>query len=282
MGIKVGSDDVYDPEEDFSSYDAVIKSCGCKWGYSFPKLASIPTKKSTEDLYQILERMINHPDYFIVRRIYCSIQIEINRRLNSEPEGVQSPRFRPRRKVLKKIDGVSYTKANSFLSNDTQIIAMHWHHVTGRCDADEKMANAVYCGDEFDFSSAAKFVVTKGSALNKIEMIGLLLDEQWEAGSIQTDEIRQAWEEIQKVGKIVRRELKNKAKRNHYIRGNEDVWADVAVSMLIDTACQDNKSKRSPKKIAEKYQRLTGKNKHRQSIDRILSSLDTHLPEDVL
>lgn len=64
------------------SEEAVIRAGSNEWVYTFPDMCAISLRRTTEELYQILHRMIEHPDYFSVRAIYCSIQIELNRSIN--------------------------------------------------------------------------------------------------------------------------------------------------------------------------------------------------------
>ena len=162
-------------EEFTSDYDHITDSDDIviigegkkKWIYSFPELRGFSVDVSTPKLDEYRKKLLKQDDYLILRDIYCSVMIELNRRFIDSPEGVKSTRFRPGKKRPHPCSSKPYSKADSYSSNDSQVIAMHWHHVRGRrhVDSEDKLANKIYC-----FTGASNIALVSAMAFfNKWE-----------------------------------------------------------------------------------------------------------------
>lgn len=266
-------------DEDICADDIVIKSGDKEWLYSFPEIGRISPKRSTKKLYEILEKLIKKDDYLAVRDAYCSIQIELNRRFCIEQDGIQSPRFRPKIMLPPSFSKKEIGKAYSFLSNDTQVIAMDWHKRRGRQEADDELADKAYSGKEFDYWAASEFVVKRGYASVKVEIIGLDVDERWETGSFDDKVMFQQWKVIKAVVKKGKRELQQLSRRNHQISNSVNEWSDLLMALLIEGVCVKSESDISPLQIANRYQLITGKPMSRQSARSKINSIKKHLSD---
>jgi hypothetical protein len=248
--------------------------------YSFPEIDATKTVQKTKVLHMLLDKTIHeNSDYFKIRVQYCRIQIELNTRVRENPADIKCPKFRAKRKLPYAFSGYDYEIADSYLSNDTQIIAMHWHYCRGRRLAIEKFAKNVYSGEVFDYKAAANFVVTGGYATKKVKMIGLDLDERWESGSFDDEKMREQLKSIEAYVIKARSRLKHLSRRNPQIKNSINVWCDLLKSMLIEVICGGSKDDLSPNQVAKKYQVITGEKISRQAARAKMKSIFKHLPD---
>ena len=213
------------------------------------------------------------------REKYLAMHIAMNRITLYDDEIAKSPRFRPTLKVKWRNGGETFPLGEKFLSNDTQIIDLHWLHCRGRRHADDSVAKRVFAPDDFNFDEAEQFVVKKGKAVDKAIMIGLTLDEQWEVNRLHSESIRITYKEIEKQTKKIRQILGNIAKRNQHVRGNQEVWEKVYMAREIEKMSMMIKGEPKPTQVTRWYKLVTGKNITRQSMRQKMRSIHKYLRE---
>ena len=261
--------------------DIIIFSGGEEWVYSFPVFDNRWSDYSAERLHKVLEKIVDYHAPLEIRDVNCSINIELNNRFIENLNGVKSPRFRPRRKSPHPLSGKGYSEADSFYSNDAQVIAMHWHYIRGRrhVDSEDKLAKKIYGSDDFDFLSASKFSVIRGGGEKKVELLGLTLNERWESGSFDDNEMRKQWKSFESYNNKAKVRLKQLARRNNQMRNYVDEWGDLLMPMLIEEACTKEDGKFSPKNVARLYQLATGNTMSRQFAYSKIKSITNYLPD---
>lgn len=119
----------------------------------------------------------------------CSIMLNF--------KGEIAPRFRHMRKPIRPGVGRSYPIEHSLLSNDRQVIDLHW------IQCQKLQANEIngYKGlfdvdKPFDFETASVFVNKAGSLARKSELLGLSELEQFQLASIESTAVKTRWNTI--------------------------------------------------------------------------------------
>jgi hypothetical protein len=119
----------------------------------------------------------------------CSIMLNF--------KGEIAPRFRHMRKPIRPGIGRSYPIEHSLLSNDRQVIDLHW------IQCQKLQANEIngYKGlfdvdKPFDFEKASVFVNKAGSLARKSELLGLSELEQFQLASIESTAVKTRWNTI--------------------------------------------------------------------------------------
>jgi hypothetical protein len=242
----------------------------CKQRYSFPLGLVWHPEATTAVLEARLNDLLTAP-YTEIRDEYCAINIELN--LRSKVEAVKSPRFRIRRKPRPRRKGESYPAADALLSNDTQVIDLHWLHQIGRRSAHDTLAAQALRSGVFDFAAASEFACRRGAVENKVGWIGLGLHEQWQLASLASTAVRSHAKELELKRKRLVDVLSEKAHFDHSVRGNEKTWATLGMAFAIGFAC----ASRAPGATAvAKWMRvITGKELSRQAISKKLKSLES-------
>ncbi|MFK5949314.1 MAG: DUF3859 domain-containing protein [Methylococcales bacterium] len=147
--------------------DATIDMDG-GFEYIFPKKRELSIERTADKYLQLLDKMIDkYEDYFDIRVQYCRTQIKLNELFMEGSVGIKAPRFRRKRMMPFVLSGNDYDLADSFLSNDTQIIAMHWHYCRGRRFGNDKLSNSIYSSDSFNFKDFVKQDFAKAFKYNQ-------------------------------------------------------------------------------------------------------------------
>lgn len=164
--------------------------------YTFPDLADVlaPLDLPTEELMaQLRDIQIAGATCYTKSRIASiRIQLQLNRR------GELAPRFRPRARARRRgPKGTPYQDAD--LSNDTQIIDLHWLHCRAAKYAQQvnKWTPLGYLHAPFNFQLAADFVATGGSPERKVAILGIGPTDQWEMAALQAKPCAQRWRTIE-------------------------------------------------------------------------------------
>ena len=119
------------------------------------------------------------------------------------------------------------------MSNDNQVIAMHWLHIRGRRDAKDELAIAAFSGERFNFSAAAVFTVKRGYSSKKADLMGLTPDEVWDVDLFDDKTVRKQWASIQRYKSKAERQLRQVSHRNSQMRKNVDEGTELITPMLI-------------------------------------------------
>lgn len=183
---------------------------------------------------------------------YCAIQLQLNKRFAVKEVGVPSPAFRPRFKYGRKPKG-----ALELLSNDTQIIDMHFMHCNGLRTASGVHASQAYSGDVFDFDSAYRFALTCGSQNLKLKLLGLSNNPevQFSLVWLKDKQQRDAVERVKEFERVSRGKLEMLGLSNSRVSKNEGVWAAV---LTAERLCNWFKWKPTPKNLLLALQLCSG------------------------
>lgn len=236
--------------------------------------------ESTDNLLQALKACVAHPRYLEVRDHYCAINTVLNERFDEAPKGILSPCFRPRRKAPppKSIKG-EYPLAHKQLSNDTQVLDLHWLFCRGVfcSDSDDKLIRAAMDGSDFGFEAASKFAATRGAINNKLSYMNLGNDGQWQLASLQSAVVRAKLKELMSAQSKIRKDLRLLGRCDQYIRGQEDCWSWIWAAKNIEQSIIGDGKAPAHGRIAKWYQLLTGEHIKRQSVGRKLHALRTRI-----
>ncbi len=173
-------------------------------GYQFPTMSKIEAFRATlksMPLNEMVERMRSlsfdrigsdgkRPDYFLVRNELCAISLLLNE------TGAIAPRFRPMRSLPK--ESKEYGPAEETLSNDRQVIDLHWAYSRNMvCSQPKGYTGLCDPAKPFDWDKASQYVRLAGRATRKASMLGLSEDDQLQLGIIQTGAVSKRWGRIQ-------------------------------------------------------------------------------------
>jgi len=129
-------------------------------------------------------------DYFLVRNELCAISLLLNE------TGAIAPRFRPIRSLPK--EPGEYGQAEATLSNDRQVIDLHWAYSRNMiCSQPKGYAGLCDSTKPFDWDKASQYVRLAGRAARKASMLGLSEEDQLQLGIIQTGAVSKRWRRIQ-------------------------------------------------------------------------------------
>lgn len=186
------------------------------------------------------------------RELYCAIQLQLNKRFAKKAKGVPSPAFRSRLKYGRKPKG-----AAELLSNDTQIIDMHFMHCNGLRTASGAHASQAYSGDVFDFDSAYRFALTCGSQNLKLKLLGLSNNPevQFSLVWLKDKQQRDAVERVKEFERISRGKLEMLGLSNSKVSNNEGSWAAV---LTAERLCKWFKWEPTPKNLLLALQLCSG------------------------
>ena len=185
------------------------------------------------------------------RKSYCAIQLQLNKRFARKIDGVSCPAFRSRLKLTNRPKG-----AEQILSNDTQIIDMHFMYCKRRRTVGEGYARNAFSGDEFDFDDALRFARTVGKTELKLEVLGIANNRlmQFQLVTYNNKEVYDAGRWIKKKLDENMGTFESLAEDNYRVKGNERVWA---VLLTAEKACEKLGLEVKPKSLAD-YARMIG------------------------
>ena len=143
------------------------------------KVAAIPAGKLIAELHKIVaevQGVLLKTPYENVRRPYIAVHKALNNK------GEVPPRFRPTSTASKKW-GSERSRAHNLISNDHQVLDLHWLSVEGGYDhlrdrnLPRRWQGLFRAG--LDYEVAARFAGTAGSAANKAAILGLSYWSSW-------------------------------------------------------------------------------------------------------
>lgn len=203
-----------------------------EFGISLKKINALD-KHPTSTLLALLGHVIQlvesdiqrfYPEHRIA---YCCIQLQLNKRFFAKESGVQSPAFRPRLKLQRYPKG-----AEQDLSNDTQVIDMHFIHCKLSLNKNRKPfgrgdVRKAFAGDVLDFDAAFRIARLSGKTHIKLEKLGLDKDSlmQFQLVSICSKKTKDAVRDTKekRFKSLVR--LSTQAANFPRIDGQQDVWS---------------------------------------------------------
>lgn len=163
--------------------------------YAFPKsprfagLLKTMRTKSAQELLTFIELASDKPaSYAALREPFCAASIALNETRSAPPRIRRTRSLPPGRSAL--------VPEQVQLSNDRQVIDLHWLHARGLRGSPEAKWAELLSSPEFLFDRASTFVITLKRAESKAEALGLTLREQLELAVIQTTQARNAWRDI--------------------------------------------------------------------------------------
>ena len=246
--------------------------------YNFPEKSAqtVLSRASTELLNEKLDRLVKVESYHDIRDAYCAVHLELNNRHAICSDDIKAPRFRSRRKVKFRASKGGYLESEKLLSNDAQVIDLHWLYSHGRTDANDVKGKGIFSGEAFNFEVASEYVRARGKAEDKAEWLGLDTDEQWALAVIQSSGVREDWKRLSAIIEPTSRRLKQKAKRVSSIRGNEEEWVQVYIAVEIEKSinCTDEVM---PSHLLQWFQLMTGRKISRQNMKNKLNAVIKHI-----
>ncbi len=167
--------------------------------------------------------------YPLIRERYCSLNVELNERYDRGERCVPAPAFRPR---LSR----SNTPTGSLcdLSNDTQVIDLHYLYLISAIDADNIHAERAVEGERFSFHDALKFAATAGGSDEKLGYLGYTPDEMnkdlvlWGALSLKPSSYKNIEQMLEKTFRS--RETQLRRRRDLSQRVDRKLWAALSVA----------------------------------------------------
>jgi len=193
------------------------------------------------ELRGVLERLSFYRDRATGRGLqYSEIRIWwclINLRLNEL--GYCTPGFRPNRRVVR---GSAYTGEDTLLTNDRQMIDLHWLWQSGAAvlpkPKHRALFNSVYpeTGAEyFPWHLAERFVGLVGSIDKKLEDLKLHEDDQLPLMALCRDVVKKRREDMVNRGETLRGALMRRASRprSRLNRGAISEWVKDYVALRV-------------------------------------------------
>jgi hypothetical protein len=201
--------------------------------------------------------------YREVRQRLCALSLALNE------QGVIAPRFREMRKPYT-VRGKVRTEEARDVSNDRQIIDLHWLHCRWRESRAtpptiKKKWRSMFGGEELDFRLAEAFVTTVGSADGKVGDLCLSPTEQWQLSTLQSEAIRRHARRIEEqLGKLVG-VLRDESRRNPQLAEHIEDWAKCWFVGQI--------ARGSPSEGCRFYRFMTGEKISRQLMNKRLKKM---------
>ncbi len=158
--------------------------------------------------------------YEEVRKQYVALHKLLNER------GHIAPRFRPTLRGPKGW-GAARTPEHNLISNDHQVLDLHWLSTEG--SVSDRELPPRWRGlfrDGIDHDLASRFAGTAGSAEKKADILALSVGQQLELRSLQTDAVRKWWDREQAVHRRVRIAVMCEARKIPNLRDKHLLWAD--------------------------------------------------------
>ncbi len=259
--------------------------------YSFPNgdrfnaLLRQAEKMSGDELIEALRKLKYNeskeagtkPEYADkIRDAVCAISCVLNNRQYI------APRFREMRRPPPSPPGAKPIEEDmSNLSNDRQVIDLHWLHCQGIKPSTENSGyNKLFTTTEFDFRLASELVARTGSVYTiKTSILSLTNFDIWQLSTIQPKEMNDRFNEIMNgrkdpSGKVtrqgqadVRLTLRNAAVNQQQL--TPEVIDDFVALWICQKMVGD-----SPSVIRKLFAFATGKKRDRSTISRKLKNLN--------
>jgi hypothetical protein len=138
--------------------------------------------------------------YMTIRPVFCALSLALNQRRVLPPRIRDTRRLKPLPKTAKR------SVEDHLLSNDRQVIDLHWLHCTSTVRPEARWAK-IFDPSAFNFDLASAFVGTVGSAENKVNALRLPRRAQIELAVIQSNEIYGRWRHATERQAVVERAI---------------------------------------------------------------------------
>lgn len=180
-------------------------------GYQFPRsdpgvvlgvtrFQSSPSKYLLDLLdamaFKLLKSSLTPAHYLSIRPYVIAISLVLNERK------VCPPRFRQFRTPPPKSTGEGSEPWASLLSNDRQVIDLHWLSCNDRSFRPRGRWSGIFAETGFDFVMASRFVATVGDHETKLDELGIHADERVQFAALQTKAMAGRWRDIKAQDKV--------------------------------------------------------------------------------
>jgi len=187
-------------------------------------------QRTVDELLQMLERLSSELDSAgntrlykgTARTLFCAVSLELNER-----DGV-APQFRPVRRLGQ---NKGHSNEESALSNDRQVIDLHWLYRTGKRNSiDHNQFADLFTQDQFDFELAAELSAKAWTADHKSANVLNLGDyEMLQLSWFRTKTVNDQWRNANKrMNGTIDRKLRAQTVREpafaKHIDGLKKVW----------------------------------------------------------
>jgi len=235
------------------------------------RFATLETEALCQFLGGLRERRAS---YAAIRDDYCAAHIELNRRLR---DGVSvAPRFRPLIRPTP-VTGQGYGPDERAMSNDNQVIDIHWLFMRGHEAVADRRAIGFFSGEVPDVQSFSTFAETVGDTTRKCGILELSRHDQLECSTLQDGEIRDVYKGLPGEVSKVRLQLRSRARRTHQIRGYVQEWTDLFRAVRLEQIASQQGTVPPPSVVAEWYGLVTGSRMSRQRARTKLRALARHI-----
>lgn len=144
----------------------------------------------------------------VARGPLCAMSIVLNER------GLLAPRFRGMRRLQKYKPGKTLTTDETHLSNDRQVIDLHWLWCTDKSRLNPKPPlGKLFAAEVFDFDQASEFVRTHGAAAEKAARLRLSEEQQLLLAVLHNKEVKKRWQTISEGEETARERITAIARR---------------------------------------------------------------------
>lgn len=147
------------------------------------RLDAIPTPQLIEYLRDISVKNGKYEPYSVIRPLVCATSLVLNGRRHCPP------RFRQLRSLRKAPRGTVRDAEESMLSNDRQVIDVHWLWSTKQGRPTAKWRDLLKA-ERFNFLRTSEFVAVVGKRENKVKELKLTEWEMFQLTTIQTEAVR--------------------------------------------------------------------------------------------
>ncbi len=183
--------------------------------------------------------------YLTIRDEVGAINLLLNKRKHF------APYFRPMLKPPRL--GKAYTEEDKLLSNDRQVIDLHWlwEYAKGTSINGPTGYKGLCSAENFDWALASKFVEKIGKTKLKAVLLGLSEFEQLTLFSIQDTQTRDRWNTIKKAQKEALKKFRSAAlsAKSKITKETLDTLLNIYLSLRL--------SRGSPSKASEIYYLMT-------------------------
>jgi hypothetical protein len=169
--------------------------------------------KRPKALYDILERLSFHRDpdtgrplpYEEIRVWWCLINVRLNEL------DLDCPGFRPNRRVVRPGPAEGYSGADTLLTNDRQMIDLHW--AWSRClpITPKPKHKALFESELFNWKLAERFVSVVGSIETKVADLHVHEDDQLCMMALCLDRAKKRREDMMQRGEMLKDVLNRRA-----------------------------------------------------------------------
>lgn len=227
--------------------------------YSSEHYLSFLQKKCFDEVDEYGNRL----SYIQIRKLVIFASIMLNLK------GEIAPRFRPMRTPCKGGGRVDYPTEHILLSNDRQMIDLHWIYCQSLNANSIKGYQSLF--DKFrpfDVVRAAVFSSKAGAAERKSNLLGLPEIQQFQLASLQSTQVKTRWKTINNYCERHQSQLKDlfTAPTARYPKDIIMAASDIHKSILI--------ARGSPSNALKIYSLMTGKEQKLKNFERYVKKLN--------